>query len=108
MTLDQLIDVANDQPQRWMIREGKEVIFAGWIWELKDILLKPDKEDLYRSIKDREVEQFKFHLDIKHKQWKEKDLMKPLMPEETPQYSFSDLRLDLYYEVELKRKEQEQ
>lgn len=106
MTLDQLVDVTNDQPQKWLISEGEEVIFTGWIWELKDTLLKPDKGDLYQSIKDREVEQFKFHLDIKHKQWKEKDLMPPLMPDETPQYSFSDLRLDLYYEVNLKRKEQ--
>lgn len=68
--------------------------------------MKPSDEELYQSIKDREVEDFKFHLDIKHKQWKEKDLMKPLMPDETPQYAFSDLRLDLYYEVHLKRKEQ--
>ncbi len=94
MTLDQLIDVSNSQPQKWIIREEKEPIFTGWIWELKDYLLKPDKGELYQTIKDREVEDFKFHLDIKHKQWKEKNLMKPLMPEETPQYSFSDLRLD--------------
>ena len=106
MTLDQLVDVANDQPQRWMIYEEKEQIFIGWIWELKDQVLEPREKELYQRIKDREVGQFKFHLDIKHKQWEEKKLMKPLMPDETPQYLFSDLRLDMYYEVHLKRKEQ--
>lgn len=104
MTLDQLLNVSN-YPEKWIIKEGKEVIFTGWAWELKDEMMKAKRSELYDCIKDREVEKFRFHLDIKHKQWKEKGLMSPLMPEELPQYEFSDLRTDMYYVAQL-RKEQ--
>lgn len=51
------------------------------------------------AILEAEVKKFKAIPDIKHKQWKDKNLMKPLEPNETPQYSFSDLQMSLYYTI---------
>lgn len=109
MTLDQLFDVT-DKYHRWIINEGTNSIYVGYRWNLRDdaFNLEPRNGDLYEQIKDREIEHLTFHIDISHKKWKEKGLMKPLMPEETPQYSYSDLQETVYYEVHLKGKEQEQ
>lgn len=51
------------------------------------------------AILEAEVKKFKAIPDIKHKQWKDKNLMKPLEPNETPKYSFSDLQMSLYYTI---------
>jgi len=37
--------------------------------------------------------------EIRHKQYREKGLMEPMLPEEMPQYSFSDLMMTLYYTI---------
>lgn len=106
MTLEQIVDSVR-QPQHWIIYDGKERIFIGWSWDLKDDKLEPKHGELYEKHKHREVDDFAFHIDISHKQWKEKGLMQPLMPEDTPQYSFADLQQTIYYEVHLKGKEKE-
>lgn len=46
---------------------------------------------------EEELKGFKLEMDIKHKKWEELGLMQPLQPEETAQYSFSDLQFTLYY-----------
>ena len=51
------------------------------------------------AILEAEVKKFKAIPEIKHRQWKEKHLMKPLEQNETPQYSFSDLQMSLYYTI---------
>lgn len=106
MKLSDLINVTT-KSSRWIINDDNHPIFLGYRYLLTDELLEANLSDLYEKIKDREVESFKFHLDINHKQWQEKGLMSPLMPEELPHYNFSDLQETLYYEVRLKRKEQE-
>lgn len=37
--------------------------------------------------------------EITHRRWKELGLMKPLEPEQTAQYKFSDLQMSLYYTI---------
>lgn len=34
--------------------------------------------------------------EIRHKEWKKRGLMPPMKPEETPEFSFSDLQMTLY------------
>lgn len=87
---------------RWIVYDGDNIIFTGWIWELSDNLINGKKEsELFKRIKNREVKRFKFHLEITHRKWKEKGLMKPLMPEETQQYLYSDLQESVFYEVHI-------
>lgn len=52
-----------------------------------------------------EVTRLKKKVDITHKRYKELGLMQPLHPEETPNYSFSDLQLTIYREIILKSEE---
>ncbi len=88
MTAGELIAIM-DNSQRLQVVEDGEVLFCGWI----ALLTYCEAEE---RIKAAEVKRFSPHLDIKHKEWKSRGLMKPLEPEETPDYSFSDLQLSLY------------
>lgn len=88
MTAGELIAIM-DNSQKLQVIEGGKVLFCGWIG------LLPYSEAKER-IKAAEVKRFSPYLDIKHKEWESRGLMKPLEPEETPDYSFSDLQLSLY------------
>ena len=39
--------------------------------------------------------------EIRHKEWQKRGLMAPLQPQETPEYSFSDLQMNLYNTIYL-------
>ena len=39
--------------------------------------------------------------EIRHKEWHKRGLMAPLQPQETPEYSFSDLQMNLYNTIYL-------
>lgn len=83
-----------------MIKKGEKVLFKGYL-ALMD--LEKEKPQYIRD----KVEKFRAVPDIKHKNWEKLGLMKPLMPEETPQYSFSDLQMTLYYTIILKDENKE-
>lgn len=42
-----------------------------------------------------------FTPEIRHKEWQKRGLMAPLQPQETPEYSFSDLQMSLYNTIYL-------
>lgn len=46
-----------------------------------------------------EVKKFRAVPEITHRRWKELGLMKPLEPDQTAQYKFSDLQMSLYYTI---------
>lgn len=56
-------------------------------------------EKLIKQIGDTEVKRCRLIPEIRHKRWKELGLNAPLKPEETPDYSFSDLQLCIYYTI---------
>ena len=39
--------------------------------------------------------------EIRHRQWRERGLVAPLLPEQLPQYKFQDLMMTLYYTIYL-------
>ena len=53
----------------------------------------------YRKYIRHEVKKFRAVPEITHRHWKELGLMKPLEPEQTAQYKFSDLQMSLYYTI---------
>lgn len=88
--------------------------------ELLDVVTNPTmlrimrgKKDLYTGYKgmvhyehgnepewmEETVKKFAAVPEIRHKQYREKGLTEPLLPEEMPQYSFSDLMMTLYYTI---------
>lgn len=48
-----------------------------------------------------EVKRFRPTPEIRHKEWQKRGLMAPLQPQETPEYSFSDLQMSLYNTIYL-------
>ena len=81
MTLADIVAVMSG-PDRVRITKGSNELFAGYLGNLVHMAV-----------------------DITHKRYKEVGLMQPLHPEETPNYSFSDLQLTIYREIILKSEE---
>jgi hypothetical protein len=77
-----------------IVQQGKD-IFVGFLASLTS------DTRIYCGIKDKEVSLFRAVPEIRHKQWKELGLMKPLEPDETPDFSFSDLEMKLYYTIHI-------
>lgn len=53
------------------------------------------------ELMDAEVKRFRPTPEIRHKEWRKRGLMAPLQPQETPEYSFSDLQMNLYNTIYL-------
>ena len=85
-------------PDRVRITKGSNELFAGYLGNLVHMAE-------YEALKAEEVTRLKEKVDITHKRYKELGLMQPLHPEETPNYSFSDLQLTIYREIILKSEE---
>lgn len=83
---------------RVRITKGSNELFAGYLGNLVHMAE-------YEALMAEEVTRLKEKVDITHKRYKELGLMQPLHPEETPNYSFSDLQLTIYREIILKSEE---
>ena len=97
MTLADIVGVMSG-PDRVRIIKGKAELYAGY---LGNMVRTPE----YEAIMAEEVTRIKEKVDITHKRYNELGLMQPLHPEETPNYSFSDLQLTIYREIILKSEE---
>lgn len=93
MTAGELLSII-DNSQRLQVIENGEVLFCGWIGLLPHF-------EVEEHIKASEVRKFSPYMDIKHKEWRNRGLMEPLEPAETPDYSFSDLQLTFYLTIEI-------
>lgn len=91
MTVKEQIAVF-DSAVRLQIMKDKTELYLGYLANFQYC------QDI-ETILEAEVKKFKAIPEIKHRQWKEKHLMKPLEPNEMPQYSFSDLQMSLYYTI---------
>lgn len=83
--------------------KDKEQLYAGYL-SILTMGSTPNTDnskrvELYESVKDKEVKSFKAIPEMRHKEWEKKGLMPPIEPEKLPQYTFSDLRMDLYYTI---------
>lgn len=93
MTLQEFIGVIENSDMLRIIKDGKD-IFINYRASLRH-------EDLgiFESVKCEEVKKFRAVPEIRHRKWKERNLMPPLSPDKTPDYSFSDLQMKLYYTI---------
>lgn len=92
MTLRQLLETLTNPDLLRIIKDGEDV-FVGYLG-----ILKAEKE-LFDQYGGQQVQQFRAVPEIKHRRWRELNLMKPLRPEETPDFRFSDLQMKLYYTI---------
>lgn len=95
MTLQEFFGVIENSDRIRIIKDGVDV-FAGYL-----AIFRQHKRELLEKHKNVKVRKFRAIPEIRHKQWKELNLMKPLEPEETPDFSFDDLQMSLYYTIYL-------
>lgn len=77
-------------PDRIKIVKDKEILFVGW---------RGIEEMIPPECLDAEMKLFRAEPEIRHKEWKKRGLMSPLEPDQTPDFSFSDLEMKLYYKI---------
>lgn len=94
MALEEFVKLLENS-DRLRILKGKKEVFVGWL-----ALLFLHNET-YEGIRTDAVKKFRAVPEIRHRQWKERKLMKPLEPDETPEFAFSDLQMNLYYTIYL-------
>ena len=79
---------------RLIIKQDKELKYIGYIAEM-------DYEDKAPELMKAEVKKLTLKPEVTHKQYKEKGLLAPVYPEDTPAYEFKDLTLRLYYIIDI-------
>ena len=77
-------------------KEDGSTLFLGFYSMLRDREELVIKNFFTRYVKSEHVT-----LETRHKFWKEKGLMAPLLPEVLPQYEFKDMQQKLIYEIEI-------
>lgn len=80
------------------ILKGNKEIYVGYIGTLMQQIERNECED-YVKHKDDEVMRFRAVPEITHRKWKELKLKSPMQPDKTPDFSFSDLQMKLYYTI---------
>ena len=89
-----------DNADRLRVLQGGKEVFVGFLALLVPVHGHGGNE-VYESIRREEVRKFRAVPEIRHKKWEELNLMRPLQPEEMPEFSFSDLQMSLYYTLYL-------
>ena len=102
MTLNDCIDVLDHYFYIKIVDSEKKLLYAGIIYNLA----KPGTLDDIDVSKigltgEEKVNKLVSVPEITHKRWKEKNLMAPILPDRTPDYTFSDLQMMQYYEIRL-------
>lgn len=92
MKVKELLDVTSNLTMLRIV-QGKKDLYIGY----KGMIHYECKEA--PEWMEETVKGFENVLEIRHKQYREKGLMKPLLPEALPQYSFSDLMMTLYFTI---------
>ena len=95
MTLEGFIKLLENSDRLRILKDGKEV-FVGWL-----AMLVTHNKMLYEQMRTDAVKKFRAIPEIRHRQWKERNLMKPIEPDETPEFTFGDLQMNLYYTIYL-------
>lgn len=92
MTVEEFAGLIDRSDKVRIIKGGQEE-FTGWL------ALLEMQEGIYGALREETVRKFRAVPELRHREWKERGLAAPLEPEETPEYSFSDLRMTLYYTI---------
>ena len=94
MTLEEFVKLLDNSDRLRILKDEKEV-FVGWL------ALLFIHNEMFEEIRTDAVKKFRAVPEIRHRQWKERKLMKPLETDETPEFLFGDLQMNLYYTIYL-------
>lgn len=82
-----------ESADRVRILQDNKVVYEGYFANMR-----VDTEIL-NQFGDMEVKRYRMNPEISHKQWRERKLMPPMRPDETPDFSFKDLQLTIYHDI---------
>lgn len=83
-----------EQSDRLRIVKNEKAVYTGFLALMAHV-------GNMEALMDAEVKRFRPTPEIRHKEWQKRGLMAPLQPQETPEYSFSDLQMNLYNTIYL-------
>ena len=98
--LKDIVGLLRNSDRVRIIKDNKAV-YVGWLANLVTAHGIEGKGELYQQYKDDEVIRLAAVDEIRHKKWQELNLTSPLEPSETPDYSFSDLEMRMYYTIHI-------
>lgn len=79
---------------RVQMKDDSEVLFSGFWGILRDY-----EKWRIAAFTQRTVKEYRTVCEIRSKDWKEKGLIPPMLPDETPQYSFKDMQVNVIHEI---------
>ena len=91
-----------ENPTSIQIRKDEQLLYAGYLG-----ILRGHYPEKYEQISQLQVERFRVNPEIRHRRWKELNLLAPIQPEEAPDYEFKDLQVRLYYQIEVRKSEED-
>lgn len=93
MAIKDLVAVMHGS-DRIRVIKGEEELYMGYIGNFIPY-------EVFTRLKDKTVKGFYHYMELRHKRYEELGLLAPMHPEETPDYSFSDLQMTCYYTIEI-------
>lgn len=92
MIVREIMTMLESQDKVRIMQNDKEV-YVGYFANMRM------NTEILNQFSDMEVKKFRLIPEIRHKEWEERKLMAPLRPEDTPDFSFSDLQMRLYHTI---------
>ncbi|MBR4026790.1 MAG: hypothetical protein IKJ01_04445 [Lachnospiraceae bacterium] len=98
MTIKDFIDTL-ENADRIQILKGNVQVYIGYLAGFTMAHgIKQDAE-VFHQYKAADIKKIRTVPEIRHKKWKELNLMQPLEAEETPDFRFSDMEMKIYYVI---------
>ena len=97
MTLEEQCNVLESADMLRIVK-GNMDLFVGYLAAFTP-RISNHQNTIYETHKDDPVIRFRAVPEVTHRKWKEKSLMQPLQPEETPDYKFEDMQVKMYYTI---------
>lgn len=97
ITMNDLLGLLTN-PDRIRIFKGDEEVFTGFVAYVNGTFPGEDLQSIGLT-GEEPVKKYRAVPEIRHKEWKERGLMEPMMPAEMEEYSFSDLMMSLYHVI---------
>lgn len=97
MTLEEQCNALESTDMLRIVKDGDD-LFVGYLAAFTPRIANHQNK-LYDAHKNGAVKRFRAVPEVTHREWEERNLMRPLQPDETPDYKFEDMQVKLYYTI---------
>ena len=98
MTLGELFKIM-DNPDLIRVKRGDKVLYAGFLGMVENKTLDGYDFEKVNVPEDAEIKKIRAVPELRHRNYKALELEPPLKPDIAPKYKFSDLQMQLYYDI---------